>query len=116
MSIRQNIAQSQQTTIGASTAETTIVTADAATRNQLVGLVITTLNGAVSTLTLRDSTGGTTRAVFDYPNAASVPTTPLVIKFDPPLTQNCAVNNNWTIQASASATGYKINAFYVKEQ
>jgi len=107
--------RSQQTTIGASTSETTIVTADAATRNQLVGLQITTLNGAVSTLTLRDATGGATRAIYDYPNAASVPTTPLIVTFDPPLDQTTA-NANWTIQASASATGYKINAIYVKEQ
>lgn len=107
--------RSQQTTIGASTAETTIVTADPATRNQLVALHITTLNGAASTLTLRDSTGGTTRAVYDYPNAASVPTTPLIVTFDPPLDPQ-STNANWTIQASASATGYKVNAFYVKEQ
>jgi hypothetical protein len=107
--------RSQQTTIGASTAETTIVTADAATRNQLVGLHITTLNGAAGTLTLRDATGGSTRAIYDYPNAASVPSTPLIVSFDPPLDQT-STNANWTIQASASATGYKINAFYVKEQ
>jgi len=37
------------------------------------------------------------------------------VTFDPPLDQ-VAPNNNWTIQASASATGYKINAIYVKEQ
>jgi hypothetical protein len=107
--------RSQQTTIGASTAETTIVTADPATRNLLVGLQITTLNGAVATLTLRDATGGATRAIYDYPNAASVPTTPLVVEFDPPLDQT-AINQNWTIQASASATGYKVNAFFIKEQ
>ena len=108
--------QSQQTTIGASTAETTIVSADPATRNLLTALVITTLNAAASTLTLRDSTGGTTRAIFDYPNAASAPGAPLVVTFDPPLAPTSAVNNNWTIQASVSATGYKVNALFVKEQ
>lgn len=114
MSTPKSGSLSQQTTIGASTAETTIVTADANFRNMLCGLVITTQNAAVSTLTLRDSTGGTTRAIFDYPNAASAPGAPMVIMFDPPLMPQ-QPNTAWTIQASASATGYKVNAIYVKE-
>lgn len=115
MSTPQNSAKVQQTTIGASTAETTIVTADPNFRIHLTGLIVTTLNGAVSTLTLRDKTAGPTRAIFDYPNAASVPGTPLVINFDPPLEQIEGKNNNWTLQASASATGYKVTACYVAE-
>ena len=110
-----NSARVQQTTIGASTAETTIVTADPNFRLHLTGLIVTTLNGAVSTLTLRDKTGGTARAIFDYPNAASVPGTPLVLNFDPPLEQIEGKNNNWTIQASASATGYKVTACFTAE-
>lgn len=105
---------SQQTTIGASTSETTIVTADPNFRRNLCGLIITTLNGAVSTLTLRDSTGGLTKAIFDYPNAAVIPASPLVVNFDPPLQQDTK-NTAWTIQASASATGFKVTALFVSE-
>jgi hypothetical protein len=105
---------SQATTIGASTAETTIVAADPNFRRNLSGLVITTLNAAASTLTLRDSAAGLTKAVFDYPNAAAVPTTPFIVNFDPPLQQDTK-NTTWTIQASASATGFKITALFVSE-
>lgn len=104
----------QQTSIASGTAETTIVTADPSSRNNLTSLVITTLNAAVATLTVRDATTGTVKAILDYPDAASLPTAPLVINMDPPW-QQTAPNNNWTIQASANVSGYKITAGYVKE-
>ena len=71
-----------------------------------------TVNAVAATLTLRDATGGTARAIFNYPNAASAPTTPLNITFDPPL-QQTASNNNWTIQASAAAGAINITAMFV---
>ena len=107
-------ALSQQTTIASGTAETTIVSGDPNFRRNLTGFVITTLNATAGTLTLRDSTAGTIRAVFDYPNAAAVPSTPLAINFDPSMQQGLA-NNNWTLQASANANGYKITAAFVPE-
>lgn len=104
------IAKSQSTTISASTSETTIVTADPNFANQLIGLVITSTDAAASTLTLRDATGGTTRAIFDYPNAALAPGAPLVVTFPAPLMQ--ASNANWTIQASVNAGAYHVLAIY----
>lgn len=103
---------SQATTISASTAETTIVTANATQPNQLEQLVITTASATASTLTLRDGTGGTTRAIFDYPNAALAPSVPFVVVFNPPLNQ--AVNSNWTLQSSAANT-YHIMAVYAPQ-
>ena len=105
------IAQSQQTTIAAaSVAETTIVTADAGFPLELHELIITTPNAAAATLTLRDATGGNVRAIIDYPNAAAAPGTPCVVPFNPPL-QNAA-NANWTLQASANASGIHVTAVF----
>ena len=105
----------QQTAISASTSETTIVTADAATRNQLCGLIITTANAAAATLTLRDGSAGTIAGVFNYPNAASAPAAPFVVTFDPPL-DPIATNSNWTLQASANASAFYVTAIYKKDQ
>jgi hypothetical protein len=85
-------ANSQQTTIAASTAETTIVAADPNFRTLLTGLIITTLQAVAGTLTLRDATGGSIRAVFDYPNATAAPGAPLVLSFNPPLQPSALLN------------------------
>lgn len=104
-------ARSRSTAISASTAETTIVPANPNFPNLLTQLIVTTTNVVAGTLTLRDGTGGQTRAVFDYPNSAAVPSSTLVINFDPPLLQ--AQNANWTIQASANASVYNVTAAFV---
>lgn len=104
------IAKSQATTISASTAETTIITADPLCSNQLQELIITCTDLVASTLTLRDGTAGSTRAVFDYPNGGALPATPLIVTFNPPLNQ--AVNANWTLQASVNANAYHVMAVY----
>jgi hypothetical protein len=107
---------SQVTTITASTAETTIITAGTSgVNNVLTGLVITTTDAAAATLTIRDSTGGTIRMVIDYPNAAVAPGQPFVLFFakDWPLYQS-APANNWTAQASVNAGLYHITAFYIE--
>jgi hypothetical protein len=105
-------ALSQQTAIASGTAETTIVTADPNFRRNLVGLIVTTINAAIATLTVRDATGGTVKAILNYPNAASAPSVPLIVTFDPPLQQTLQ-NNNWTIQASAAAGAINITAVFV---
>src|SRR4051812_41949396 len=67
---------SQQTAV-AGTGETTIVSAGGAgVFNDLTGLIITTANAAAGTLTIKDATGGTTKIVLNYPNAASAPSSP----------------------------------------
>jgi hypothetical protein len=101
--VRELIAVQQTAVSG--TGETTIVTAAGANVfADLMSLIITTL---------KDSTGGTTRAVFNYPNAASAPSTPLVINFNPPLPQSGA-NANWTLTASAAAGAVNVTAVYAK--
>lgn len=104
----------QTTAIAASTAETTIITAGGAgVFNDITQLVITTTNAAAGTLTIKDSTAGTTRMILDYPNAASAPGTPMVIPFNPPLPQSSA-NANWTITASVNAGHYEVTAIFIK--
>jgi len=112
MPTQREVELTQQTTIASGTAETTIVTADPNFRRNLTRLIITTANAAAATLTLRDSTGGTTRAILDYPNAAVAPAEPLIINFDPPMQQQ-ASNNNWTLQASVAAGAIHITADFV---
>lgn len=101
-----------QWTAVAGAGETTIITAGTpGVNNILVGLVITTINAAAGTLTLRDSTGGTTRMVIDFPNAALAPAVPFILMLPEPLPQ-AAPAQNWTIQASVNASGYNVNALY----
>ncbi len=103
----------QSTTISASAAETTIVSAvGAGVFADLTGLVITNSGTAVCTWTLKDSTAGTTRGIFDM--SATQGANPLVLTFNPPLPQATA-NNNWTLTCStATSTGAHIMAVYVK--
>lgn len=103
---------SQQTTIASGTSETTIVAADPNFRRNVCQLIVTTANAAAATLTLRDGTGGTVKAIFDYPNAASAPSVPLIVNFDPPLQQQ-AINSTWSLQASAAAGAIHITATFV---
>lgn len=107
----------QQTAIAAANvAETTIITAGGAgVTNDLVALIITTANAAAATITIRDATGGTTRMVLNYPNAAAAPGAPLVIDLPVPIPQ-AAANNNWTAQVSANAAGVNITAVFSKNQ
>lgn len=104
----------QTTNIAASTAETTIITAGGAgVFNDISLLVITTTDAAAATITIKDATAGTTRAVFDYPPAAAVPGSALVIPFPIPLPQ-AAANANWTATVSVNAGSVKITAVFVK--
>jgi hypothetical protein len=109
----RELCKSLQTAV-AGTGETTIVTAGGAgVFNDLTGLIITTANAAVGTLTIKDGTGGTTKIILNYPNAASAPSSPMIIDFTPPISQNSA-NANWTITASANASGYNVTAQYIQ--
>jgi hypothetical protein len=102
----RDLVASQQTNVAANT-ETTIVTAGGAgVFNDLVQLIITTAGAAAQTITIKDATGGTTRMILNYPNAAVAPGSPLVLNFDPPLRQAAAANN-WTVtQSLATACNY----------
>lgn len=108
----------QVTSIAVNT-ETTIITAGTAgVNNPLVGLVIT-VNGtfAVGTVTIKDSTGGTTRMVIDYPSSAAAPSAPFImfLPYDRWLYQ-AAPAQNWTATCSAGSgtQTYHINAFFLE--
>jgi len=83
---------------------------NAAGYRDLVSLTITTANAVAGTVTISD--GGKTQLVINYPNAASAPSTPLQLYFDPPLEQSKA-NVAWTATASANASGYNVTAQYL---
>jgi len=83
---------------------------NAAGYRDLVSLTITTANAVAGTVTISD--GGKTQLVINYPNAASAPSTPLQLYFDPPLEQSKA-NAAWTATASANASGYNVTAQYL---
>ena len=79
----------------------------------LVGLVITTVNAAIATLTISD--GNKTVFVLDYPNAASAPSYPLELLFcDIPVQQSGNGNAAWTITPSVNGTSFHITAQWVE--
>lgn len=102
----------QQTSVAVTT-ETTIVTAGAAgVFNDLIGLIITTAGAAAQTITIKDATGGTTRMVLNYPNAAVAPAAPMQLMFSVPISQATAAAN-WTVTQSL-ATACNYTAIYAK--
>jgi hypothetical protein len=100
----------QSTTITSSTSETTIVTAAASTFLDLYGLVITNTSATVTKVTIKDSTAGTTRAVFEIP---ATDTRGFMLPVDSALPQ-ATVNTNWTATCGTSVASVEIAAYYVK--
>jgi len=110
----RNLISLQTTTISASTTETTIVSAGGAgVFCDISEISISTTNAAAATLTLKDATSGTTRAVWNYPATAANPIMPLVLNYNIPMAQ-AASNNNWTITASVNAGNFIVNVVYLK--
>jgi hypothetical protein len=102
----------QATTISAA-AETTIITAGAAsTFRDLVGLLITTQGAAAQTITIRDVTAGGTPWIIDYPNAALAPGTPFFVEFASALSQGTAASA-WTATPGA-ATAIHVLAWFTE--
>lgn len=97
----------QQTNLANQT-ETTIVTAAASTFHDIVGFTIHNGGSALNQVTIRDSTAGTTRFVFQLAaDGGGTVFTPCV-----PIPQ-ATVNNNWTAQASVTGD-VDITALYIK--
>lgn len=114
MSTQVQSAPSVSTAV-AGTGAVTILAAsgDALVSRDLVSLVVTTINAAAGTLTLK--CGARTVSVLDYPNAAVAPGTPLALQFcDVPLQGD--PNAAWTLTASVNASGYKVTAQYTERQ
>jgi hypothetical protein len=100
----------QSTTITASASETTIVTAIASTFNDLFGLILTNSSATPTNVTIKDSTGGTTRAVIYVPAGD---TRGFMLGAGEALPQS-TVNTAWTATSSASITSLFVSAYYVK--
>lgn len=84
---------------------------NAAIYRDIVALIITTSNAAAATLTLSDGTKNV--GVFNYPNAASAPSTPFIVPLETPLAQS-KPNAAWTLTASANASGFNVTAQYTE--
>jgi len=90
------------------TTETTIVTADASNCLDIISLIITNNSDVQSLATLKDSTAGTTRAIFLVPARGGVvhnPNTPM-----PQATKN----NNWTLTMGTTATSTNVSVMFGK--
>ena len=98
----------QVTTITASTSETTIVTAAAGVFNDLTSLTITNSSSTATLVTLKDSTGGTTRAIYSIAANGGI-----TIPFPTPKAQATA-NNNWTLTCGTSVSSIYVSAEFVK--
>lgn len=96
----------QVTTITASTAETTIVTAVASFNLDLYGLIVTNTSGTVVNVAIKDATAGTTRLNIAVP---ANETRGFMLPASDGIKQATA-NNNWTATVSASVTSVIITA------
>jgi hypothetical protein len=102
--VRQ-LVTTQYTAIASTVTETTIVTAGGAgVFNDLSSLVITNATATAVSCTLKDSTAGTTRGVFDLAANGGI-----VINFHVPMNQATAANN-WTITLSVATVTVHITA------
>lgn len=99
----------QQTTITSSTAETTIVTAGAAgVFRDLYGLVISNTSASDGSCTIKDATGGTTRAVIAV---GAGKTGGFTVEAGSAIPQAAAANN-WTATCTSLAS-WNITAMFV---
>jgi hypothetical protein len=100
----------QTTTITNSTTETTICTAVASRFLDLTHLSITNATATAVTVTIKDSTAGTTRIVYALAASGGI-----VLDFGAcPWIQQAAVNNNWTATLSVNTVTVNINAQFIK--
>ena len=101
----------QQTTIASSTTETTIVTAaGTGISADLYGLVIANTSSTYTKVTIKDSTGGTTRMVFSVPpqdtRGFMVPATAAI--------PQSSSNSNWTATCGTSVANIEITALFCR--
>jgi hypothetical protein len=105
----RDLVGSQTTTITASTSETTIVTAGSAgVFNDLTSLAITNSSSTALIVTLKDSTGGTTRGIYALAANGGI-----VLTFPTPKAQSGAAAN-WTLTCGSSVSSIYVVAEFVK--
>lgn len=101
---------SQRTTISASTAETTIVTAAASTFNDIFLITFKNTSATALRIDIRDTTAGTIIDDVYLPVGDTrgwAPTRSL---------PQSSVNTNWTATCSASVTDVRITAWFIKNK
>lgn len=106
----RDLKDGEHTVITSSTAETTIATAVASTFLDLYGLVIDNSSATVCTVTIKDSTAGTTRFTFTVPGGD----TRGFMLPESAARKQSAVNNNWTATCGTSVASISITTMYVK--
>lgn len=108
----RDLVGTQTTTLSASTAETTIVTAAASVFNDLVMLIISnTSTGTNTRIDFRDTTAGT--VLFSLQSNGGQP--PVGFALPVPIPQT-SVNTNWTAQCATSTTDVRIYAVFAKNK
>jgi hypothetical protein len=100
----------QATTITSSTTETTIVTATAATFNDVFAIIITNTSTTGTEVVIRDVAAGTPRFSFFVPGGD---TRGFMLNESAAYKQT-TVNTAWTAQCGTSVASIKINASYVR--
>ena len=98
----------QQTTISNSTSETTIASATSGEYHDLISLIITNRSSTACYVTIKDSTGGTTRMVFDLAAYGGI-----VLNFPAPVNQS-GTNANWTATLSVNTVVVDFFVMFVK--
>jgi len=101
---------SQITTITSSTAETTVITADATYFLDLYGLIVTNTSATACKITIKDATAGTTRMVLQVP---ATETRGFMLPADAGHKQ-ATVNNNWTVTCGTSVADIVVTALFNK--
>jgi hypothetical protein len=106
----RNLKGVQQTAISTAT-ETTIVTAGAAgVFNDVYSILITNTSATAASVTIKDSTAGTTRMVIAAPAGD---TRGFSLPVDSAMVQATAANN-WTATSSGAVSSLQITALYVQ--
>lgn len=99
------------TTITSSTAETTIIAAVASTFLDLYGLILANTGATTTSVTIKDSTAGTTRAIIEVP---TLETRGFMLPVDSAIPQ-ATVNNNWTATCGSSTASLEVTALWAKQ-
>jgi hypothetical protein len=101
----------QQTSLANSTTETAIVTAGGAgVFHDLYGLVLSNTGSTATSVSIRDATAGTVRAIFEVPAGD---TRGIALPVDSGLNQ-AAANTAWTAQCDAATSNLEVTALFVK--
>lgn len=106
----RDLMATQTTTISASTAETTIITATSSVFHDLTAVFISNTSASATRVDIRDTTGGS--VIFQlYIPAGDVRGFTLTTAWP-----QTSVNTNWTAQSSASVTDLRVSTLYINNK